>query len=158
MGWYDTSWDVAASSRRYIDTKWLGKNKPADSTYVADTYAALTREQWQNYVNVFVPLENQLIDYATNKNKPAEAMAEASADVTAAYRTQEGASERRLRGMGVSLNADEQAARTRSFGLSKSLADVGAQNMAGQLTRERQQAVLGNPAPQSSSVAITGGS
>ena len=35
-------------------------------TYAGDTYAALTRDQWQQYVSTFVPLENQLIDFATN--------------------------------------------------------------------------------------------
>jgi hypothetical protein len=157
MGWYE-KWDATAASRRWVDTKILGANKPkGNSTAAGDTYAALTREQWANYVSTFVPLENQLIDYATNKDKPLEAMAEASADVNASFDMQQGALDRRLRGQGVTLNADEQAARNRSFGLSKSLADVGAQNMAGQLTRERQQSVLGNPAPQSTSVGATGG-
>ncbi len=74
-------------------------------------------------------------------------MKEASADVNAAYTAQQGALQRRLSGLGVSLTPDEQAAQERSYGLSKSLADVGAQNMAGALTRQRQQAILGNPAP-----------
>jgi hypothetical protein len=113
----------------------------------SDIYAALTREQWQNYVSTFVPIENQLIQFATDPNKPLEAMAEASRDVNAAYAAQQGAMQRRLSGLGVSLTADEQAAQQRSFGLSKSLADVGAQNVAGALTRQRQQSVLGNPAP-----------
>jgi hypothetical protein len=113
----------------------------------SDLYAALTREQWQNYVSTFVPIENQLIQFATDPNKPLEAMAEASRDVNAAYAAQQGSMQRRLSGLGVSLTADEQAAQQRSFGLSKSLADVGAQNVAGALTRQRQQSVLGNPAP-----------
>ena len=70
-----------------------------------------------------------------------------SRDVNAAYGAQQGATQRRLNALGVSLTGDEQAAQQRSFGLSKSLADVGAQNMAGTLTRQRQQAILGNPAP-----------
>jgi hypothetical protein len=118
------------------------------TNYAADTYAALTRQQWQDYVSTFVPIENQLIDYATDANKPLEAMQEASRDVNAAYGAQEGATQRRLNALGVSLNADEQQAQQRSFGLSKSLADVGAQNMAGAITRQRQQSILGNPAPQ----------
>ena len=60
---------------------------------------------------------------------------------------------RRLGGLGVSLTADEQQAQQRSFGLSKSLADVGAQNMAGAITRQRQQQILGNPAPTAASTA-----
>ena len=74
-------------------------------------------------------------------------MQEASADVNQSFDAQEGVLGRRLRGMGVSLTAEEQAAGTRSLGLSRSLADVQAQNMARDLTVQRQQSLLGNPAP-----------
>lgn len=147
---YRTDIDLAASTRRWVDTNWLGKNKAPASTVASDTYAALTREQWANYVSTFVPIENQLIEYATDPNKPLENMAEASRDVNAAYTAQQGATQRRLRGLGVSLTEDEQMAQERSFGLSKSLADVNAQNIAGAVTRDRQAAILGNPAPKSS--------
>lgn len=154
---YQTSWDLGASSRRWIDTNILGVNKPPPSTYASDTYAALTRDQWANYVSTFVPIENQLIAYATDANKPLENMAAASKSINAAYDAQAGATERRLRGLGVTLTDDEQAAQQRSFGLSKSLADVNAQNIAGALTRNRQQSILGNPAPQSAPGMPTGG-
>lgn len=127
----------------------LGFSKAPVSTVASDTYAALTRDQWANYVSTFVPIENQLIAYATDPNKPLEAMAEAGRDVNSAYNAQQGATERRLKGLGVTLTPDEQMAQQRSFGLSKSLADVNAQNVAGTLTRDRQQSILGNPAPQS---------
>jgi len=126
---------------------------PNSKTYAGDTYAALTRDQWNTYVSTFVPIENQLIAYATDTSKPLEAMQEASQDVNAAYTAQQGATQRRLRGLGLTLDADEQAAQARSFSLSKSLADVGAQNVAGALTRQRQQSILGNPAPQSATSA-----
>ena len=83
---------------------------PGSKTYAQDTYAALTRDQWATYVSTFVPIENQLIEYATDPNKPLEAMAEASADVNAAYAAKQGSIDRRLRGMGVTLNEDEQRA------------------------------------------------
>lgn len=118
------------------------------STYAADTFAALTRDQWATYVSTFVPLENQLIAAATDKGAPDEAMASASERVNAAFDAQQGATDRRLRGMGVTLDADEQAAQRKSYGLARSLADVGAQNLAHDLTVRRQQSVLGNPAPQ----------
>lgn len=117
-------------------------------TWAADTFAALTRDQWATYVSTFVPLENQLIDYATDAARPDQAMAEASTRVNAAFDAQAGATERRLRGLGVTLDADERAAQQKSYGLSRSLADVGAQNLARDLTVRRQQSVLGNPAPQ----------
>ena len=157
MALKDEVWNSFAPGRKWLDTNILGLNKPKPSTYASDTYAALTRDQWANYVSTFVPIENQLIAYATNQNKPLENMAEASRDVNAAYDAQMGATGRRLKGLGVTLSDDEQAAQQRSFGLSKSLADVGAQNMAGALTRDRQQRILGNPAPQGSPNMATGG-
>lgn len=127
----------------------LGLGSGARSkTYASDTFAALTRDQWATYVNTFVPLENQLIDYATNAARPDQAMADASARVGAAFDAQTEATDRRLRGLGVTLDADEQVAQKRSYGLARSLADVGAQNLARDLTVRRQQSVLGNPAPQ----------
>ena len=120
---------------------------PRSKTYAQDTYAALTREQWANYVSTFVPIENQLIQYATDPAQVSKAMAEASNDVTQSFDAQQASAERRMRGMGVTLNADQQRATQRSYGLAKSLAGVGAQNMAAEMTRSRQQQILGNPAP-----------
>jgi hypothetical protein len=121
---------------------------PGSSNYASDTFAALTRDQWSQYVSTFVPIENQLIKYATDPNTVTNAMAKASSDVGAAYTNQQGSMQRRLTGLGITLSADEQAAQNRQFGLSRSLADVGAQNIARDLTTQRQQQILGNPAPQ----------
>jgi hypothetical protein len=118
------------------------------SNYAQKTFAALTRDQWAEYVSTFVPIENQLIEYATNPQVAADAMTEASQDVNAAFDAREGTIDRRLKGLGVALSPEEQAAQKRSFGLARSLADVQAQNIAGQTTRQRQMSVLGNPAPQ----------
>jgi len=120
---------------------------PGSKTYASDTYAAMTRQQWANYVSTFVPLENQLIQYATDPNVVSNNMAEASRDVNASFDAQEGAFQRRMRGLGVTLDADQQQARQRQTGLTRALADVNAQNAAGYTTRMRQQSILGNPAP-----------
>ena len=155
-------WRGLAGRSQYAATKAalvsLPRPTPAmpAGASAADTYAALTRDQWQTYVSTFVPIENQLIQYATDRNRPLQAMADASKEVTESYAAQEGAVGRQLRGLGVSLSGDEQAAQTRALGLSKSLADVGAQNMAHDLTVQRQQSLLGNPAPASTQVGLTG--
>lgn len=119
----------------------------SSKTYASDTYAAMTRQQWANYVSTFVPLENQLIQYATDPNVVSNNMAEASRDVNSSFDAQEGAFQRRMRGLGVTLDADQQQARQRQTGLTRALADVNAQNAAGYTTRMRQQSILGNPAP-----------
>lgn len=123
----------------------------------SQAYAALTRQQWANYVETFMPVENQLIKYATDASLPGQDMAKASANVQAAFGQQEGATQRQLAGLGVTLSGDEQAAQKRAFGLSKSLADVQAQNVAGDLTRSRQQGLLGNPMPNATTVAVQSG-
>ncbi len=120
--------------------------RAADDIYPAPDYA--TALQWSDYVNTFVPIENQLIKYATNPGVVSSAMSEASGNVNDAFDAQEANTQRRLKGLGVTLDADEQAAQTKATGLSRSLADVGAQNTARDLTVQRQQGILGNPAPK----------
>lgn len=130
------------------------------STYAADTFAALTRERWADYVKTFVPIENQLIDYATNPETVNNAMSAASANVQGAYGARQGMLDRRLKGLGVELNADEQAASAKASDLSRSLADVQGQNLARDATISRQQQILGNPAPdvvRAGTAAGTGG-
>jgi len=120
---------------------------PGSKTYASDSYAAMTRQQWANYVSTFVPIENQLIKYATDPSVVSNAMSDASRDINASFDAQEGSFQRRMRAMGGTLDADQQATRQRNTGLSRALADVNAQNVAGYTTRQRQQSILGNPAP-----------
>lgn len=121
---------------------------PGSSTYASDTLAAITRQQWADYVSTFIPIENQIIKYATDPAVVSNAMSEASQNVNQAFDAQAGATQRNLKGLGVTLSEDEKAAQTRSMGLARSLADVGGQNVARDLTTQRQQSILGNPAPQ----------
>lgn len=121
---------------------------PASSTYAGDTFAALTRQQWSDFITTFVPLENQLIAQATDPQVVRDAMSEASTNINQSFDAQSASTDRRLRGLGIQLSPEEQAARKRSEGLTRSLADVGAQNTAREMTVRRQQSVLGNPAPQ----------
>lgn len=118
------------------------------STPAGDAYAQLTRELWDQYVQSFMPYENKLIRFATDANAPLEAMQRASTMVGDSFDAQQGASERRLRGLGLQLDVDEQRAADRAYGMARSLADVSAQNNARDLTRARQASVLGNPVPQ----------
>ncbi len=123
----------------------------------SDTYAALTRQQWADYVSTYVPIENKLIDFAMDTSQPEKAMAEASTNVQNAFAAQEGDFQRKMQGLGVSLNAEEQAAQTRAAGLSKSLADVQAQNTAAAQTREMQYGLMGAPSPNVVAAAMKSG-
>jgi hypothetical protein len=125
----------------------LGYN-PSSPNYANDTFAAITRQQWQDYVSNFVPIENQLIKYATDPTQPAQAMQSASQGVQQAFAQQPGIQARQFAALGVTPGADETAADNRQTGLQRSLADVQAQNTARDLTKQRQESILGSPAPQ----------
>lgn len=111
------------------------------------TFANMTRQMWGDYVRNFVPYENRLIEYSSDPQVVTNAMAEASADARRSFSNRAAASQRGLRELGLTLDADEQRAVDRSNSLAASLADVNAQNVARDATRARQQSVLGNPAP-----------
>lgn len=133
--------------RKLIGLKFGGRGGQQD-TYAADTYARLTRENWYTYLNELgVPQENKLLKYATDPTVVSNAMTEASQDVNQSFDRMAGITNERIRGLGLSLDPDEQQAVARSTGLARSLADVGAQNRVRDMTRARQQSILGNPAP-----------
>lgn len=110
-------------------------------------FESMTRQQWANYISTFAPLENKLIDTAMSVDAVPNAMRDAQADVESAYASSTASTDRRLRGQGITLDADQQLARTKATGISKALADVRAQSLARDLTTNRQQTILGNPAP-----------
>lgn len=120
---------------------------PGAKDFAAQNYAALTRDLWAQWTTNFLPYENKLIEYSSDPGVVDEAQAAASENVNMAFDAQKGATQRRLRGLGLTLDADEQEAADRGYGLARSLADVTAQNVAGARTRARQQGVLGNPVP-----------
>lgn len=140
-------WNPDALPQGWLQGKLKGDKGPSGPT-ASDLFAQATRQQWSDYVNTFVPIENKLIKYATDPTVVSSAMSDASKGVNDAFDAQQGATQRRLQSLGVSLSPDEQAAQTRSAGLTRSLADVQSQNTARDLTTQRQQSILGSPAPQ----------
>lgn len=141
-------WNADAPGRQFFSKKLRGGDDGPAQPSANDTFAQLTRDQWSSYIQNYVPYENKLIDYATSTTAPAEAMGLASANVNSAFDNSGAAGQRRLQGLGLTLDASEQAAATRSTGLARSLADVGAQNSARDATVARQQSILGNPTPR----------
>ena len=119
----------------------------------SDIYAKITADQWQQYLSTFVPIENQLIQYATDPTQVTQAVDAARTDVAGANAAQAGATQRNLQGLGVTLNPAQRAASTRETGISAALASVQAQNTARDLTIQRQQSILGNPAPTAAGIA-----
>lgn len=143
-------WNPDAMPQNWLKGKMSGDSGPSAPT-ASDMFASATRQQWSDYINNFVPIENQLIKYATDPSVVTSAMSDAQTGVQQSFDAQQGATQRRLQGLGVTLSPDEQAAQKRSSGLTESLADVQSQNTARDLTVQRQQSILGSPAPQGAS-------
>jgi hypothetical protein len=78
-------------------------------------------------------------------------MATAQTDVNNSFSQQAGTQQRQNKALGVTPTADETAANAKATGLTQSLAGVQAQNTARDLTVQRQQGILGSPAPQGAS-------
>lgn len=126
----------------------VGGFNTGGKNFAQNAFAALTRQQWDDYLQNYVPIENRLIQYAMDEEAPVQAAERAGQDIGAAFGRQRESSQRRLAGMGLQLTPEEQAAADKSSKLSESLATVGAMNNARDATVQRQQSVLGNPAPQ----------
>ena len=142
----ETVQSVSPGASRVQNKIWGGRG--GGSTVASDTYAKLTRDQWATYLNTFVPYENALIEYATSPDTVTNAVTQARANVGSAFDAQQGATQRRLSGLGLTLDPAEQHAADRSSGLARSLADVQAANMTRDATMQRQASLLGNPSPR----------
>jgi len=125
----------------------MGLN-PNSKNFAQNAFAALTRQQWDDYLSNYVPEENRLINYATDETKPQDASYLAGRGIGAAFDQQRASTDRRLAGMGMTLNPEERAAADKQSRLSESLATVGAMNNARDATVQRQQSVIGSPAPK----------
>ena len=125
----------------------LGGGGSAPSQVASNEFAAVTQQQWSDYVNTFMPIENQLIQYATSPTTVSDAMSTASTGVQNAYAAQQGTQQRQNQELGVTLTPQQQAAQKRDSAISQSLADVSAQNNARDLATQNQQSILGNPVP-----------
>lgn len=126
---------------------FLGLNQ-GSKNFAQNAFAAITRQQWDDYLQNYIPIENRLISYAMDEDAPMQQAQRAGQDISSAFGRQRESTQRRLAGMGLQLTPEEQAAADKSSRLSESLATVGAMNNARDATLQRQQSVLGNPAPQ----------
>lgn len=130
--------------QRNMLTQGLGIQMNAQPNLTAaDQMAALTRQQWADYVSLFMPYENDLIEYATSPETVTKAVESARTNVDQAFEAQRGIAGRRLRANQQALTPEEQAAADKQANLSQSLAQVGAENMARQATIGRQRGILG---------------
>ncbi len=109
------------------DRNSLGVRYDSDD-YAVRTHARITRKEWQDYQDRYFPIENDLISMYDSPELRMRETQRASDQVTKAFDKVPEQQDRFLRGLNVTLTPEQQKARERSHGLSKSLADVSARN------------------------------
>lgn len=107
-----------------------------------NTLAQLTRDQWEYYKQVGVPLENTLYDSYRNENLWDDAVQTATDVTNSQYSAANGNLQRQQARYGVGLNNRQQQASQRGMGLSKAAAMVANRNDARKMMAETDNAVM----------------
>ncbi|MBP4034343.1 hypothetical protein [Aeromonas sp. PrichA-15] len=107
--------------------------------YAADTYAKITREQYQDWKTRFYPKQQELMDLATNGELLREQLGRVGENNTNALRSaQQATANRNARmGLGTSSNANDN-----SQGLRMALMTAGAENGLREQEQARQMGIL----------------
>jgi uncharacterized membrane protein YhiD involved in acid resistance len=108
-------------------------------------YQQVTQSEWQNYMQNFVPIENQLIKFASDTTQPAQAMATAQTNMNAAEAQQPQIQQNRLDQYGIKLDQAGKQAAGMDQNLNAALGSVDAQNHAKDTTIQQQESILGAP-------------
>ncbi len=126
-----------------------------DPGSASNTLAQLVQQQQANYQAMYAPVENQLIDYATNPNTIPNAQARAGANADIGSANAVAGLNKTLETQGIKLTPVQQQAQQRKLGLQTGLSKVGAMNTAGQQTYDTITSILsGGAAPN---IAALGG-
>lgn len=126
----------------------------------SDTYAWLTRQQYQDYLDRFVPRENALIDMTTYAN-PAlmdEVLSKGTAAAGSSYDTAVRQQDQFMGRYGAAISADQLRARDRSTNLGRAAAIVDAANRIRQSVMDTDRSiVLGMSNAAASTMSDQGG-
>ena len=101
-----------------------------------------TRQQWSDYANTYLPVQNMISGFATSNAPIQQAEQDAESNVAGAYSQAAGAQQRQLAGMGVTQTPAQKAAASREMGLSQGLSTVNAVNTARAQTYGLQQEAM----------------
>jgi hypothetical protein len=128
----------------------FGTTGPAAGN-AAQNLANVTSQEWQTYLQNFVPEENALISYATNPNLPQENMNTAIQTQQQANAQAAGIETRSLAQYDTSLTPAQKAASQLTRGISNATSTVNSANVAKDVTVANQMGILG-----ASNTGITG--
>ena len=100
--------------------------------------AAVSRAQWEDYKNRYIPLENELIAAYNNPADRAARISEAANLSGQAFDSAAGVGQRTMQRMGVNFDPSQD----RGFGLKRAAATVDAMNTTRQHLAGRDELLL----------------
>lgn len=113
------------------------------------------RAQYADYIARFRPRENELIQYATDPNKPMEAATMAQGFVNQSFADNEAGFQRRLGGLNVTASPEQMESFRRKQTYSKGLSEVDAMNRSAQASADLQKEIFtGTQSGQQRNAAI----
>lgn len=107
--------------------------------YAADTYAKITREQYQDWKNRFYPKQQELMEMATNGQLLRDQLGRVDQNNQNSLAAAKQATDNRMARMGV---ATSQNANDNSQGLRMALMTAGAENGLREQEQSRQLGIL----------------
>lgn len=108
----------------------------------ADRYAAVTREQWNNYKQFGIPIENKLLGMMNNKGDLATNLSAVSNLVRTSGDVSASETNRALGQYGVLPTADQQRVNARLNNLSTTASMADARNYVRQEDEDLSQTIL----------------
>lgn len=128
----------------------------ADNT-ASLTRAELARADYQDWLDTFKPIEDELIRGYDNVAERERMVGEAQTRSLGALDNAEGTFDRRMRSLGMVLTPQQEAAQSRRMDLSRGLANVNAANMTRRRLKSQDQQLLTGMAPQGSALQYAQG-
>lgn len=110
--------------------RWVKNKKKSKSQSPSDTLAGIVNESQEIYENDFLPVEEQLVEDATDPNSGQAAAQTALDDSTAAFNRQEGQFERGIQRTGGSVSTAQREKLDQQKGLARATSTIGAANLA----------------------------
>ena len=120
--------------------------------YAADTYAKITREQYQDWKTRFYPKQQELMELATNGQLLREQLGRVDENNANALRSAQQATANRNARMGVATTTN---ANDNSSSLNTSLAVAAAENGTRRAAEERNLSILAGSNARSYTTGLT---
>ena len=132
-GVFDAGHNIGALSH-----KWFGHDPGAPNPILG-----LAQSEFDYYNQNISPIQQQLLQKATNQNTLTQNVNQAQSDVNSQFKNLPGAFQRQMSGLGVTPTTAQTAAFNKQLALSKGIATAGASNQAARATGIQQRQAFG---------------